>query len=148
MTITIVHQDEKVLLAMKKRGFGMGRYNGFGGKIEEGETIEEAARRETFEEGNIELIDLVELGVIDFYSQGKKGYLEIHIFKSTKFNGAPEETEEMKPQWFAVDEIPFKKMWSDDPYWFPLFLANKKFKGKFVFDDKDQVLEHEIKEVC
>jgi len=37
-------------------------------------------------------------------------------------------------------------MWSDDPYWFPLFLENKKFNGKFVFDKKDQVVEHKINE--
>lgn len=34
-----------VLLGMKKRGFGAGKWNGFGGKVQPGETIEEAARR-------------------------------------------------------------------------------------------------------
>jgi len=31
---------------MKKRGFGAGRYNGFGGKVEPGETILQGAQRE------------------------------------------------------------------------------------------------------
>lgn len=34
-----------VLLGMKKRGFGAGKWNGFGGKVQPGETIEEAARQ-------------------------------------------------------------------------------------------------------
>lgn len=144
MTLTIIHQDDKLLLGMKKRGFGMGRYNGFGGKVEKDETIEEAARREVFEEVNLELIDLTQLGTIEFSWQNKDEILEVHIFKSTQFNGIPEETEEMRPEWFDVKDIPFKKMWSDDPYWFPLFLENKKFSGKFVFDDKDQILEHQV----
>lgn len=38
-------------------------------------------------------------------------------------------------------------MWSDDPYWMPLFIDNKKFKGKFLFDDNDQILEKELEEV-
>jgi hypothetical protein len=36
LTLCIVHQNDKVLLGMKKRGFGMGRWNGFGGKVEAG----------------------------------------------------------------------------------------------------------------
>ena len=46
MQLVIVNQDSKVLLGMKKRGFGTGFYNGFGGKVEPGETILEAAVRE------------------------------------------------------------------------------------------------------
>ncbi|MEK7165153.1 MAG: DNA mismatch repair protein MutT, partial [Patescibacteria group bacterium] len=38
LTLCIVHQNEKVLLGMKKRGFGAGRWNGFGGKLQDGET--------------------------------------------------------------------------------------------------------------
>ena len=35
---------------MKKRGFGVGKWNGFGGKVEAGETVVEAAAREVTEE--------------------------------------------------------------------------------------------------
>ncbi len=35
----------EICLAMKKRGFGMGRWNGVGGKVEKGEAIEDAALR-------------------------------------------------------------------------------------------------------
>lgn len=37
--------DKAVLLGMKKRGFGAGKYNGFGGKLEEGESNIEGAKR-------------------------------------------------------------------------------------------------------
>jgi hypothetical protein len=33
LTLCMVHQDNKLLLGMKKRGFGEGRWNGFGGKL-------------------------------------------------------------------------------------------------------------------
>ncbi len=36
---------DRVLLGMKKRGFGAGKWNGFGGKVDPGETIVEAAAR-------------------------------------------------------------------------------------------------------
>ena len=40
---------------MKKRSFGAGKWNGFGGKVKEGEEIHEAAKRETKEEAGISL---------------------------------------------------------------------------------------------
>lgn len=45
LTLVMVVQPGKVLLGMKKRGFGAGRWNGFGGKVQSGESIEDAARR-------------------------------------------------------------------------------------------------------
>jgi len=129
---------------MKKRGFGTGRWNGFGGKVQTGESIEDATRREMLEETGIEIGELEKHGVLDFEFQGNPEILEVHIFKAKDFNGEPTEGEEMKPAWYFVDEIPFRKMWPDDIYWMPLFLKGKKFKGKFLFGEKGAILEKEI----
>lgn len=145
MTLCIIRKDGKVLLGMKKRGFGAGRWNGFGGKVLEGETIEEAAKREIVEESEIIVKDLELIGILDFrFQKNMDEILRVHIFRSTSFEGEPRETEEMLPQWFDEKEIPFEKMWPDDVHWFPLFLADKKFEGKFTFDDSDQILEKEL----
>jgi 8-oxo-dGTP diphosphatase/2-hydroxy-dATP diphosphatase len=148
LTLIVVHQNNKVLLAMKKRGFGAGRWNGFGGKVQEDETIENAARREAKEEAEIIVGHLDERGIIEFEFQTKPGeILEVHIFKTEQFSGIPAETEEMKPEWFAVGKIPFKDMWSGDQYWFPIFLADKQFKGRFLFGENDTVLDWRLQEV-
>jgi 8-oxo-dGTP pyrophosphatase MutT (NUDIX family) len=39
------HNDQKILLGLKKRGFGEGKWNGFGGKVHVNETIRQAAVR-------------------------------------------------------------------------------------------------------
>lgn len=44
-TLVLVVQPPRVLLGLKKRGFGAGLWNGFGGKVQPGESIEEAAHR-------------------------------------------------------------------------------------------------------
>lgn len=147
MTLCIAHQPPKVLLAMKKRGFGQGRWNGLGGKVQDGETIEQAAKREAFEEAGIKLGELQKMGVIDFFWKTKPDVLRVHIFKSESFLGIPTETEEMKPQWFDINQIPYPAMWQDDVYWMPLFLEDKKFLGKFIFDDQDNILEKELSRV-
>lgn len=124
----------------------MGKWNGFGGKVDQGESIEEAAKRELFEESGVSVANIEKLGVLDFSWKGKEqDILEVNIFKATDFSGQPQETEEMKPQWFAVNEIPFEKMWSSDKLWYAPFLENKKFTGKFVFDEDNKVINYELK---
>ena len=125
----MVLKEGEVLLGMKKRGFGVGRWNGFGGKIEEGETIEQGAHRELEEEVGIKALDMQKVGILDFSFENDPKILEVHIFKITDFTGEPLESEEMKPQWFPFDSIPFDQMWSDDKYWFPYLLNNKDRKS-------------------
>jgi len=149
LTLCIPHEERRVLLGMKKRGFGQGRWNGFGGKLEEGESIEQAAIREAKEECGIDIQKMDKVGVITFVWPQKESQedLEVHVFKVKSFAGEPIETKEMKPQWFHLDEIPFTEMWQDDPHWFPYFLQNRKFKGRFSFDNNDKLLDIEVKEV-
>ncbi len=147
LTLCIVQESNRILLGMKKRGFGVGRFNGFGGKVNLNETIHEAALRELEEEAGIKALDLEEYGVINFEFRGKEDILEVHIFKTSKFSGEITESEEMLPQWFEINEIPYSEMWSDDIYWLPLFLKGQKFKGRFLFDEDDKVLEKELEKI-
>jgi len=147
LTLCIIHQHPKVLLGIKKRGFGAGRWNGFGGKVQSGETIEEATKRELQEEAEIKVDCIEKVGIIEFEFKGNPEIMQVHIFKSKDFIGEPKETEEMRPQWWGIDEIPFKEMWPDDIYWMPLFLNGKKIKGRFLFDESDTILKHELVEV-
>lgn len=155
LTLCIVHEpfdkaqggSPRVLLGMKKRGFGAGRWNGFGGKVESGETIEDATKREVLEEAGIKVADIEKIGHIDFEFLGDPVALEVSIFKAGSFFGEPTESDEMRPQWFHKDEIPFDQMRPDDKYWLPLLLAGKKFKGRFVFEGQDKIIEHSLVEI-
>ena len=124
----------------------MGRWNGFGGKIHEGESIEEAALREIREEAGIMLAGLTPRGRITFNFQDNPEALEVHIF-SAPWSGGAIESEEMKPQWFALHEIPYESMWPDDKLWLPLLIAGKNFTGEVHFKDMDTILRHTIEEV-
>jgi len=122
-----------VLLGKKKRGFGLGKWNGFGGKVEPNESIEQAAWRELKEEAGIEAIDLKPLGLILFEFENDPKLLEVHVFTTTTFKGEPTESDEMQPQWWRYDEIPYDQMWKDDAIWFPLLFGRKYFVGYFLF---------------
>lgn len=134
LTLCVIHDNSKILLGMKKKGFGVGRWNGFGGKVEEGETIENGAKRELKEESCLEAIDIDKRGIIEFEFENDPKILEVHIFSVKNFNGEIKETDEMKPEWFDIYKIPYEQMWTDDKHWLPLLLKGSKFKGKFLFD--------------
>ncbi|XP_060116685.1 oxidized purine nucleoside triphosphate hydrolase [Heteronotia binoei] len=145
-TLVLVVQPQRVLLGMKKRGFGAGRWNGFGGKVQPGESIEQAARRELQEESGLTVDVLQKIGRITFEFAGNTELMEVHIFRADNFQGEPAESEEMRPQWFELDHVPFKDMWPDDSYWFPLLLQKKTFVGYFKFQGQDTILEHTLNE--
>lgn len=135
LTLVIVHDQEKILLGLKKRGFGAGRWNGFGGKVQDSETVEQAAFRELEEEAGIVPKRLLRRGQLTFLFEEDSDELEVHLFSANNFSGAVVESEEMKPQWFGHDRIPYGDMWADDQHWLPLVLSGKNVKGSFKFDN-------------
>ena len=122
---------------MKKRGFGAGKWNGMGGKIHEGEIIENAAIRELEEEVGIQgkAENLEKVALLKFRCAKPDFNWDVHVFFLRNWEGEPVETEEMRPQWFPVDAIPYDSMWVDDKHWLPEVLAGRKLEAEFVFND-------------
>ena len=54
---------------------------------------------------------------------------------------------EMRPKWYSLEEIPFKEMWPDDVYWFPLMLKGKHFYGYFTFKGMNDIVDYKLREV-
>jgi len=134
-TLSIIEDGDRALLAMKKRGFGVGWWNGYGGKVNENETIEDAMVRELQEESGLLAKSFRERAVIEFFSKGSDFEVEMHIFEVTGHEGNLVETEEMTPKWFLKHEIPYDEMWPSDREWMPLFFQGKDFDGRVVFDE-------------
>jgi len=132
-----------VLLAMKKRGFGVGKWNGVGGKLETSETVEQAVVRECHEEIGVTPTKFHKQAEIVFDEKHKevREVLLVHVFLADKWQGEPIESEEMAPKWFPIDKIPLNEMWDDDKYWLKRVLSGEKLKCKFVMDDSDRVAE-------
>lgn len=147
LTLCLVTKGDQVLLGMKKRGFGAGRWNGFGGKVQEGETIVDAAIRETKEEAGIEVKNLTEVGVLEFVFPDNAQLHEVHIYTTNEFEGTPVESEEMRPEWFAFADVPYGSMWPDDKFWLPKVLKGKKVQGRFDFGPGDTIVAQHLEEI-
>ena len=146
MTLCLLKKDNKILLAMKKRGFGIGKYNGVGGKIENNETPEEAMIRETEEEISVTPTKYEKVGLIKFdeYYKGIKEKVVMHLYIVSEWIGNPIETEETNPTWFDIKNIPYDKMFPDDKYWLPFILDGRKIRAYFDFDEEWNLLNKRI----
>ncbi len=140
---------KEILLAMKKRGFGFGKWNGVGGKLnlEKGDkNIVDAAIRETEEEIKVKIKDLEKVALLNFYfPYNQEWNQDVHVFLIKNWQGEPVESEEMLPKWFKIKEIPFEQMWDDDKFWLPRILEGKKLKAKFIFKKGEKIAEKDIK---
>ncbi len=145
-TLILVLDGSKILLGMKKKGFGAGKWNAFGGKVENGETIEAAAIRELREESGLLVEDVKKSGVITFKFPQKPDWDQVvHVFTADTWAGSPMETDEMKPEWFELDKIPFDKMWPIDPHWMPHVLNGKFVTATVVHSPDGAIIEKDIK---
>ncbi len=135
-TLCFLVKDNKVLLGYKKRGFGVDRWNGIGGKIESGEHQDDCIIREVHEEIGVTIPSeaLQRRGEIKFYFDDTKTTdLHVYVYAADQWQGEPAESEEMRPQWFDIDRVPLAEMWIDDQYWLPQFLKGKDVFAEFHF---------------
>ncbi|RQH03454.1 8-oxo-dGTP diphosphatase [Natrarchaeobius oligotrophus] len=140
----------EVLLIEKRRGLGEGWYNGPGGKLEDGETPRECAVRETREEVGLQIDpdDLEKAGELTFLLDGAV-HTFCHVYRTAAFAGEPIATEEARPEWFALEDVPYDRMWEDDRLWLPGVLCGRTVRGEFEFSggkplDEAAFVDHDL----
>lgn len=141
-TLLFVIKEGQILLIHKKRGFGKGKINGPGGKLEANETTEECAIRETQEELCITPTGVKFAGEL-FFQFTDNNSIHGYVYTATGYEGTPTETDEAVPIWSSIDEIPYERMWEDDYTWIPYMLKGCHFNGRYIFDG-DRMLDQVI----
>lgn len=147
-TLLFLRSGDQLLLALKKRGFGEGKWNGVGGKIEAGETLEDALVRECVEEIGVKPTSWTAVAELDFVQDAETKdpwHMFVYAYLCDTWEGYPSESEEMKPKWFHVEDIPYLDMWGDDEFWLPYVLDGHKVTGEFTFDIHDKLLTHDVR---
>ena len=100
----------EVLLGEKKKGLGLGKTVGPGGKLEPGETPAQAVVREVLEESGLLLReeDLVPLGRIRYEFPFRPAWSQVSwVFATRAWQGEVVESDELLLRWHRVDDIPF-----------------------------------------
>jgi 8-oxo-dGTP diphosphatase len=131
--LLFLREGDKLLLIHKKRGLGTGKVNGPGGRVEAGETWEQAAVRETQEETGLTPQALEPGGEIWF--QFTDGYsLAVRVFLARGWSGVLTACDEADPFWQPARDLPWSTMWADDSLWLRPLLAGRWIQAHYVFD--------------
>jgi ADP-ribose pyrophosphatase YjhB (NUDIX family) len=150
-TLCFLIDDEKICLAMKKKGFGNDKWNGVGGKVGDhykDESIEEGLIREVKEEIFVDLKEYEKVAELKFSFEGNNDWdLLVHTYLGYKWEGKPKESEEMRPQWYMIKDIPYDDMWDVDRNWLPKVLEGKKLRAEFMYDEDNEAIGQEIEEI-
>lgn len=136
-TVCFPRRGNEILLAWKewrenRKNIGAERWNGYGGKIEEGESARETAARELSEESGLDVLpkDLEKIAIVNFYNtkdDGSVGIIRVHMYTVSAWEGEAQVVDEMtNPTWFNIDKLPFDEMMPADKIWLPVALSGKK----------------------
>jgi len=141
-------RGQQVLLGLKKRGFGAGKVNGFGGKLLPGESPRAAMSRELLEECRLTVAptSFEQRGLLVFrFPSAPHHDHRVRVYTASCFDGSPVETDEMKPEWHPLAGIPLARMWDDDALWLPPVLKGHTVVGRFFFsEDNESVVRYRL----
>lgn len=134
-TLVYIEQDEKYLMLYrnkKKDDPNAGKWLGVGGHFFEGETPEECAKREAFEETGLKLNSVKERGLVTFISDEFSE--RMFLFTSDDFEGAISACNEGELKWIPKDEILSLNLWEGDRVFLEkLFTDSDYFEMTLVY---------------
>ncbi|MFO0966879.1 MAG: 8-oxo-dGTP diphosphatase [Gemmataceae bacterium] len=117
----------------------LGKYNGLGGKVEPGEDVVAAMRREIREEGGIECDQLRLRGTISWPGFGKNGADWFgFIFLIDRWHGEPRtESAEGALEWVPLTRLLDLPLWEGDRFFLPLVFDDRpgQFHGVMPYRD-------------
>lgn len=105
--------------------------------------------RECIEEVGLEPIEYEYVAELSFYLQayGKINVDIAHTYICHSWKGKLIETDEMKPYWFNLNNIPYDNTMANDKYLLPFILEGKKIIAEFHFDENYITTDKNIEEV-
>lgn len=128
----------------KKNDIHEGKWLGVGGKLEKGESPEECAIREVFEETGLSVESLKLRGLFTFpdFTDGEDWYGYLYVIEN--FSGELIDSPEGHLEWIEESKIFDLNMWAGDELFLRWMLENRLFSAKFVYDKKEQLTDYSV----
>lgn len=146
-TLVFPCRGSRIMLATKMKGIGSGYLNGWGGGVEEGESVDECAVREFREEtlgAEISIKNLRLKGVVHFKNHKKDGGVvncDVYVYVVHTWSGEICSTEDMKdPVWYNIYELGRLHLMPGDKFWLQNFIRGKKMRAWVEYAPGQKIL--------
>ncbi len=128
----------------KKNDMNKDKWLGVGGKLEDGESPFDCARREIYEECGIRVRDLSYRGIITFVSD-LYGTEYMHLFTANEFDGEIDyDCDEGKLEWVKKEKIQELPIWEGDKIFFELIDKEERFFSLKLCYEGDRLVSHTL----
>src|SRR5574338_134811 len=127
----------------KANDYHEGKWNGLGGKFEQGESPEECAIREIEEESGLKVKSVKMKGFITFpLFDGKEDWY-MFLFAADDFEGNLIDSPEGNLKWIKNEKLTELNLWDGDKIFIPWLFHNKFFSAKFNYEN-GKYISHEV----
>jgi 8-oxo-dGTP diphosphatase len=145
-TLCYVRRDGRTLMihrVKKANDIHAGKWNGLGGKLNPGETPEECAVREIFEESGLRVSNPQLKGLLTFpaFTDDEDWYVFVFLVKD--FEGELIESPEGNLCWVEDAELTNLNLWEGDPIFLPWLEKPGIFSGRFIYKD-GKLVSHDV----
>jgi len=127
----------------KKNDMHRGKWNGLGGKLEAGESPEECALREVWEESGLTCRNPRLRGFITFPAFDQIDDWYTFLYTLDDFDGDLIDSPEGDLAWIANERLLELNLWPGDRIFLPWVFQDRLFSAKFVYD-KGVFISHEV----
>jgi 8-oxo-dGTP diphosphatase len=127
----------------KENDYHLGKWNGLGGKFEQGESPEECAIREIKEESGLTVNNITMKGFITFPMFDGKEDWYVFLFVSDKYEGKLIDSAEGNLAWIPNEKLMEINLWDGDKIFIPWLFKDKFFSAKFNYEN-GEFIDYEV----
>ncbi len=117
----------------KQNDYHEGKWNGLGGKLEQGESPEDCAIREIKEESGLTVKSVKMKGFITFPLFDGNDDWYVFLFTADDFEGKLIDSPEGHLEWIPNDRLTEINLWEGDKIFIPWLFEDKFFSAKFIY---------------
>lgn len=119
----------------KANDIHQGKWNGLGGKLNPGESPQECAVREIFEESGLTARNPQLKGFLTFPAFARDEDWYVFVFLVEDFEGKLIDSPEGYLKWVDNSELAQLNLWEGDAIFLPWLERRGTFSGKFIYQD-------------
>lgn len=145
-TLCYIRKNGKTLMlhrVKKANDMHEGKWNGLGGKFEDGESPEECAVREVKEECGLNVKNPKLKGILTFPAFSNNETWYVFVFLMTEFDGELIESNEGDLAWIDNEKLFDLNLWGGDKIFMQQLDQEGFFSGKFIYKD-GELIEHKL----